>query len=205
MKIIMLKKNPAIYTCNAYLILGSWNRLEDVNTLVDVGQDGYIINEIDSISTGLGKRPVELVVFTHNHFDHAAGLKAIKEKYNPLIYAYNKFDGVDFTLTDGQVLGIGDNFFEVIHVPGHSDDSIMLYCRREKIIFSGDTSLNIRSNDATYSDKFISIIERLSRLEINVIYPGHDESIIYEAHKTIVQTYNNIRKKTELLKSESRS
>jgi glyoxylase-like metal-dependent hydrolase (beta-lactamase superfamily II) len=203
MKIIMLRKNPSLYSCNAYLILGSWNTLEDVNTLVDIGQDGYITDEIDSISTGVGKRPVELVVFTHNHFDHAAGLKAIKDKYNPLIYAFNKFDGVDYTLIDGQLLRMGDNFFEVIHIPGHSADSILLYCRREKIIFTGDTSLNISSDDATYTDDFISVIERLTKLEIEKIYPGHDDPIMLGADKIILETYKRINKKAESFRIEN--
>jgi glyoxylase-like metal-dependent hydrolase (beta-lactamase superfamily II) len=203
MKIIMLKKNPFIYSCNAYFVLGSWNRLEDVNTLVDIGQDGYIINEIDEISTGLGKRPVELVVFTHSHFDHMAGLKTIKQKYNPIIYAYTKSDGVHYTLTDGQILRMGDSYFEVIHVPGHSSDSVFLYCQKEKTIFTGDTSLNIRSDDATYEDEFITVIERLTKLEIEVIYSGHDDPITYNAGAIILQTYNNIKRQSRLRRSEN--
>jgi glyoxylase-like metal-dependent hydrolase (beta-lactamase superfamily II) len=199
MKIIMLRKNSNLYSCNAYLVLGSWNRLDDVNALVDIGQDGYIIDEIETISTGLGKRPVELVIFTHSHFDHAAGLKQIKDKYNPLVYSFNKFFGVDYTIIDGQVLRMGDNYFEVIHVPGHSDDSILLYCSKERVLFTGDTSLNIRSLDASYSDDFIAVIERLSKLKIETIYSGHDSPIIHGADSLILETYKNISKKIEAL------
>ena len=195
MKVIMLRKNPALYSCNAYLVLGSWNRLEDVNSLVDIGQDGYIADEIDTINTGVGKRPVELVVFTHNHFDHAAGLNAIKNKFNPLIYAYNKFEGVDFTLNNGQLLRMGDDYFEVIHIPGHSADSVLLYCRKEKVIFTGDTPINIYSGDATYADDFINVMGRLTKLDIERIYPGHDDPITYNAKSVILETYDNIRKK----------
>ena len=199
MKIILLRKNPALYSCNAYLVLGSWNRLEDVNSLIDIGQDGYITNEIDTINTGVGKRPVELVVFTHNHFDHSAGLKVVKNKYNPLIYAYNKFEGVDFTLNNGQLLRMGDEYFEVIHIPGHSADSVILYCRKEKVIFTGDTPINIYSNDATYADDFINVIRRLTKLDIEKIYPGHDDPITFNARSVILETYNNIRKKDRVV------
>ena len=37
MKIVPLKKRPGTYSCNSYLILGDWNRIEDVNTLIDPG------------------------------------------------------------------------------------------------------------------------------------------------------------------------
>jgi glyoxylase-like metal-dependent hydrolase (beta-lactamase superfamily II) len=201
MKIIMLRKNPSLYSCNAYLVLGSWNALEDVNTLVDIGQDGYITDQIDGISTGVGKRPVDLVIFTHNHFDHVAGLKAIKDKYNPLIYAFNKFEGIDYTLSNGQIVRMGDDYFEVIHIPGHSADSILLYCKKDKIIFTGDTSLNISSEDATYPDDFILVMERLSKLEIEKIYPGHDDPVTYGANKIILDTYKKISKKAESLRS----
>ena len=68
MKVICLKRNSMKYTCNAYLILGSWNSLQDTNTLIDVGIDASIINEIEKINTGVGKRPVEQIIITHEHF-----------------------------------------------------------------------------------------------------------------------------------------
>lgn len=104
MKVICLKRNSMKYTCNAYLILGSWNSLQDTNTLIDVGIDASIINEIEKINTGVGKRPVEQIIITHEHFDHAGGVKEVKSWCNAKIYAYKKFPGVDELLRDGQVL-----------------------------------------------------------------------------------------------------
>ena len=75
MKVTLLKKNPNIYTCNAYLVRGNWNAISDVNTLIDIGTDSYIYEELQTISTGVGKRRVEQVILTHEHFDHASGLK----------------------------------------------------------------------------------------------------------------------------------
>jgi len=42
MKVVLLNKNNTVYTSNAYLVLGNWNRLEDINTLIDVGADGQL-------------------------------------------------------------------------------------------------------------------------------------------------------------------
>ncbi len=39
MKIINLTEKSTVYTANVYFILGSWNALPDVNTLIDVGRD----------------------------------------------------------------------------------------------------------------------------------------------------------------------
>lgn len=35
MKIIPLKRNNGRYSCNPYLVLGDWNRLDDINTVID--------------------------------------------------------------------------------------------------------------------------------------------------------------------------
>jgi glyoxylase-like metal-dependent hydrolase (beta-lactamase superfamily II) len=79
MKVIPLRKRGTQYTCNVYLVLGTWNRIEDVNTLVDVGPDDFILNEIPEIPTGVGKVPVQQIVLTHNHFDHAAGMERVRK------------------------------------------------------------------------------------------------------------------------------
>ena len=187
MKVVCLKGNRLHYTCNAYLVLGSWNTLGDVNTLIDVGVDGSVIAEIEKTSTGVGKRPVEQVVITHEHFDHAGGVKEMKSWCHAKIYAYKKFPGVDEVLKDGQTLRLGDRDFEVIHTPGHSSDSICLYCKEEGTLFSGDTPLRIIAEGGSYSDGFMDALERISEYDIRTIYSGHDNPI-RERAKDIVRT-----------------
>ena len=38
MKIDNLTVKSTVYTSNAYLVRGDWNKLSDINTLVDVGK-----------------------------------------------------------------------------------------------------------------------------------------------------------------------
>lgn len=194
MKVIRLKGNSKAYCCNAYLILGSWNRLEDVNTLVDIGADGYIIDEIGRISTGVGKRPVERVVLTHGHFDHAGGLAAVIDRYNPEVYAFAKIEGVDRVVSDGQILRMGDRDFEVLHTPGHSNDSICLYCAQERTLFSGDTPLKIRTPGGSYQEVFVKSLKKLAGRKIDIIYSGHDSPVTENAGEIIRNTLANVRK-----------
>src|SRR5262245_34144721 len=42
------------------------------------------------------------------------------------------------TLVDGDVVDLGDVAFEVLHLPGHSPDSIGLFDRANGVLFSGD-------------------------------------------------------------------
>ena len=67
MRIVMLENSGQVYTSQVYLVLGDASRLEDVNTLVDVGQDEAILASVERAPTGVGKWPVEQVVLTHNH------------------------------------------------------------------------------------------------------------------------------------------
>ncbi len=187
MRIIQLKSNPKVYSCNVYLVRGDWNTLSDVNTLIDTGADGYIIDEISSISTGAGKTPVEQVVLTHEHFDHTGGLGPIKEKYNPKVYSYAIINGTSIKVHDNMELKIGDTTARILYTPGHSHDSICVYFDEGHILFSGDTTLNIRSTGGSYDRHFVEVLERLSKLKIKSIYPGHE----YPYHEGIQSMINN--------------
>jgi glyoxylase-like metal-dependent hydrolase (beta-lactamase superfamily II) len=193
MKVVCLKGNETVYSCNAYIVLGSWNALTDVNTLVDVGTDGGIMEELDVLSTGVGKRPVEQVVLTHNHFDHIGGLREIKARWNPKVYAFTRSEGVDEILHDGQILQMGDRLFEVIHTPGHSCDSISLYCEEEKVLFTGDTPVRIMSIGGSYSGEFVQALEKLNRRTINTIFPGHEGPIREKAKDMMRATLINVK------------
>lgn len=194
LKIINLTEDNGIYTSNVYMILGSHNALSDVNTLVDVGRDPNIIKKINSMSTGVGKRKIDQVILTHNHYDHAGLLPLIKEIYNPKVLAFSlSLKGIDACLKNGEILKMGDELFEVIHTPGHSHDSISLYNNHEGVLFVGDTPVIINSINDTFDEDFLNVLIQLSRKNINSIYFGHQDPIKTNAKKLI---YNSL----ELLK-----
>ena len=102
MRIVTLENSSLVYTSQVYLVLGSSSRLEDVNTLVDVGQDPAILASIERAPTGVGKWPVEQVVLTHGHSDHCALLPQVREAFHPKVFAFSpNIDGVDAVLHDG--------------------------------------------------------------------------------------------------------
>lgn len=192
MKIVKLDTNPAIYSGNSYLILGTWNKLSDVNTLVDTGSDDYIIRQIDKMNTGVGKKPLDKVILTHSHFDHVGAIKSLKKKYGAEILAIHKFDGVDRVLKEGELLLLGDNYFTVMHTPGHSSDSLCLYCKSDAVLFSGDTSIRIYKQDESYTNEYVESIRALSRLKINIVYPGHGEPITENPEKILHTSLQNM-------------
>jgi len=202
MKIINLTRESNIYTSNVYFLLGDWKAIDDVNALIDVGRDHSIIEKIKQLDTGVGKKRVEKVVLTHGHYDHASLLPSINHQFNPNACAFHAFDGVSHVLRDGQALKLADRWFEVIHTPGHTSDSICLYCEEEAVLFSGDTNLIITTTDGSYQDTYISALEKIARSNITAIYPGHGKPITLGAKRLIYMSLDNIRK-SKIYKSGS--
>ncbi len=174
MRIVMLENSGQLYTSQVYLVLGDASRLEDVNTLVDVGQDPAILASVEQAPTGVGKWPVEQVVLTHGHSDHSALLPRVREAFHPKVLAFSpNIDGVDCLLRDGDTIRMGDGDFEVIHTPGHSSDSICLYNEAEGVLFAGDSPLLIASPEETHEAGFLAALEKLCARDVRAIYFGH--------------------------------
>ena len=192
MRIIPLSRSDKTYSCNSYLILGDWNRIGDVNTIIDPGTDGFILDEIERLSTGFGKIPVAQVLLTHNHFDHAGAVQAIKERYNAKVLAFSDGVGVDALLCDGEFIKAGDDILEVLHTPGHSSDSICLYAPSEKVLFSGDTQVRVRCQGDVYAPDYVDALLKIACRDIQKIYSGHDAPITHDCQDIIIQTVCNV-------------
>ena len=62
MRVYRFPKNEQIYSSNVYLIRGDFNRLSDINTLIDTGGDDSVLEKIETINTGVGKKAVEQII-----------------------------------------------------------------------------------------------------------------------------------------------
>ncbi|CAG1000839.1 putative polyketide biosynthesis zinc-dependent hydrolase PksB [Methanosarcinales archaeon] len=195
MKIQNLSGGSTIYTSNVYLITGTWNAFNDVNTLIDVGRDPAIIEIINNASTGVGKKRIDQVILTHSHYDHANLLPRIRDIFNPQVFAFSpSLEGVDHLLKDGEVLKMGDRIFEIIYAPGHSNDSICIYCEEEQILFVGDTNIHIQCTDGSYEKRFVMALEKLRRMNVKRIYSGHGNPILNNCNEIIRTSLENVRK-----------
>ncbi len=144
-------------------------------------------------------KPV-FIVNTHGHFDHIFGNAWCKETYKCplLIHEHDlhileqgdKFAGIfgfeidrspmpDRYLKHGETLVFGNTRLEILHVPGHSPGSIVLYSAPDQLMISGDVLFNgsVGRTDLPGGDhnQLISgIREKLMVLpRETVVWPGH--------------------------------
>ena len=194
MKIKNLTAGSKCYTSYVYMVLGDWNCLDDVNTLIDVGRDQNVIRMVKDQWTGVGKKPVDQVILTHSHYDHTGLLSEIRAAFDPVVYAYSSFREADKHFKGGESIRIADRMFEIIHTPGHSNDSICIYCEQDGILFSGDTPLSIRTCNGTYKSDYVRTLEKLAAKNVKTIYSGHDPPIIGNGRKVIRASLVNVKK-----------
>lgn len=195
MKIINLTEDSQIYTSNVYLVTGTWNALDDQNTLIDVGRDPSIIEKIQNARTGVGKRKLDQVILTHSHYDHAMLIPEIKEVFSPRTYAFSQSQkNIDIILRGQETLRIGDRLFEVIHTPGHTQDSICLYCEEDGVLFVGDTPVIIRVPGSTYDEGFVQAMLYIATKDVREIYFGHGRPMLEYCNSAIQNSIANLRK-----------
>jgi glyoxylase-like metal-dependent hydrolase (beta-lactamase superfamily II) len=193
MRVFKVELNSLRYTCNSYLILGDWNRISDLNTLIDPGADEAIIDVIAKMPTGCGKVPVEQIILTHNHFDHAAVVSQVKNYFGARVLAFADSEHVDEKFSDGQRVRLGDSWGEVLHTPGHSSDSVCIHCSRERILFSGDVQIRNYSKDGAYGIEHYHTLKKLSQKKVSTINSGHDTPLVGLCDEAILRSLQVVR------------
>ena len=118
--------------------------------------------------------------------------QGIIDNFHPKVFAFRLEDGVDQSIADGTWLRLGDKDFRVLHTPGHSEDSICLFCPETGALFSGDTLYRISDAEGSYPGCYVRSLERLRDLNAKVIYPGHGEPILDGIRAFIDETIENV-------------
>ena len=193
MEILNLAEGAKTYTSNAWFLVGSWKAIGDLSTLVDTGRDPIVLKKLETAPKGVGQPQIQQVVLTHCHYDHIELLPQIRTLYKPKVYGFSKNCHANVQLKNGDLLHLADREFEVIHIPGHSQDSICLYCEQDRVIFTGDTPIIINSNDSMYDDKFMHAFANIASRPINLIYPGHGPPLVNKNGRLIRDSLTKLR------------
>jgi glyoxylase-like metal-dependent hydrolase (beta-lactamase superfamily II) len=169
----VLAPNPGVMTgpgTNTYLV-----GIDEV-AVIDPGIDDA--GHLEAI-VGCGGDRIRWILCTHTHLDHWPGAAALASRTGAAVLAFDARDGleVDAALTDGEQIEGSEFRLTVVHTPGHASNHLCYLLEEERLLFSGDHVMNgstvvIRPPDgdmATYLEQ----LERLKRLRLKAIAPGH--------------------------------
>ena len=143
------------------------------NIIIDTGSRwnrGELLKFLNDLK--IKPEEIEIVVLTHNHFDHTGNFSVFK---NAKIYGSKK-DFPKEKIIDIKKLKIKG--MKLIEVPGHSRGGICLWFPKEKILFSGDTLFEkgiIGRTDIPGSNAsdMRESLQKLTRLDFKTLCPGH--------------------------------
>ncbi len=190
---------------NCYIIQDE--KSKETMVIDPAGDVDKIIEMLDILQAKL-----KYIYLTHCHGDHIGGVEELKQRcggqvvtqrlaaenllninINLTSYIGNKGITVetDARVDDKDLLHLGDLEFEVIHTPGHTSGGSCLYCKSEKLLFSGDTLFrgtwgrtDVPTGD--FEAVISSIMQKLMFLpDDTIVYPGHGKSTMIREEKPI--------------------
>jgi glyoxylase-like metal-dependent hydrolase (beta-lactamase superfamily II) len=95
-------------------------------------------------------------------------------------------------LWDGDIVDLGDRYFEVIHTPGHSPGGIALWEAATGILFAGDIVYDgelIEGTTPLEHWQYQHSMERLLALPVRMVHAGHFPSYDGARHQHIIRTW----------------
>jgi cyclase len=146
---------------------------------------------------------VRYVILTHYHADHAYGAylfpqadliaharcqALLKEIGFPTLEAAQaeepeleevKIRLPDITFEDGEVgLRLGGRLMRLIHSPGHTPDTVMVYVEDDRVLFATDVVLPVPSVVDGDVDALRASLRKVAELPIENMVQGHGEIIL---------------------------
>lgn len=141
---------------------------------------------------------------THLHLDHCFGNIFIEQQFGLKTKAHKKDEKLLLTIEshsrnfginyhdgipevgefieEGKTIEFGASTLKALHVPGHSEGSLVYYAEKDELLFSGDVLFqgSIGRTDlpgGNYAQLIEGIQKKLLTLKDNtVVYPGHGPS-----------------------------
>jgi glyoxylase-like metal-dependent hydrolase (beta-lactamase superfamily II) len=147
------------------------------------------------------------ILLTHGHFDHAAGVSFLRDKYRcecwihpddekelsqvyelAQIYGMkvNHGFGSDHFFYEGTELSFGKIRMKVLHLPGHTRGSVALFESQNNYLFAGDTLMkgSLGFSNSGYKELMIHLKHKIYPLpDKTIVFCGHGASTTIEEEK----------------------
>ena len=171
--------------------------VSDVNTWI-VGDNEEVIvvdpgTDAAAVLAKVGDREVIAVICTHGHAGHVRAARAVARRDEAPValhpadrLSWREVHGKEdpeIEMEDGGVFEVADVALEVIHAPGHSAGSVLIYCEDLAAVMCGDVLAAdglVTSEDgfSNFASQISSIGERVLTLPKKTrVLPGHGEEL----------------------------
>ena len=143
-----------------------------IPTLIDAGVGAQ--EHLDAIAAALGGAPLVLVLITHGHVDHVAGIPALRARW-PRV-EIRRFGTGERPLVPDERIPAGDGECTVLYTPGHSPDHCCFV--RENEFFCGDLvriggTVVIPASRGGDLDVYLKSLRRVRDLHPARLLPAH--------------------------------
>jgi glyoxylase-like metal-dependent hydrolase (beta-lactamase superfamily II) len=98
----------------------------------------------------------------------------------------------DIILEEGEMaLCLGEKQVQIMHSPGHTPDSLMLYVPDDRVLFAADTVLPVPSIVDGDIDKLRTSLRRVLELPVENLVQGHGEIVLRGEVQSVIQASLN--------------
>jgi glyoxylase-like metal-dependent hydrolase (beta-lactamase superfamily II) len=149
----------------------------------------------DAILRQVEPGEVKAVLVTHTHEDHAPLANPLGRELDVPALGHAPGPGFDpdERVDEGRALKVGDVELRVVHTPGHSDDHLCFLV--DRVLFTGDHIMGGSSVMVDRMAPYLESLERVRRLDLERLYPGHGEVI--DDPETVIDWYLAHRRQRE--------
>ncbi|MET0235325.1 MAG: MBL fold metallo-hydrolase [Kibdelosporangium sp.] len=164
---VLLEDNPSPMT------------LDGTNTWIlrAPGADGCVVvdpgyNDVPHLTRVADCGPVELILVTHHHPDHVDGAPWLAERTGAPIRAFDATLCRDAEpLAHAETVTAAGLDLQVLHTPGHTDDSICL--QLEDAVLTGDSILGRGTTVISSLGHYLDTLRLMVTIPDAIVLPGH--------------------------------
>ncbi|TFJ95504.1 ubiquitin-conjugating enzyme E2 2 [Platysternon megacephalum] len=144
-------------------------------------------HDVEPIMDLVGSRQVKAIIVTHAHPDHVNAAEELRRRTGAPLYLHpadaalwsQTCEGLwDEDLADGQQLMVAGAELRILHTPGHTPGSCMVYVPEQRELFSGDTLFPGGPGKTNSEGDFAQIMSSLDDIfgaldDDVIVHPGH--------------------------------
>jgi glyoxylase-like metal-dependent hydrolase (beta-lactamase superfamily II) len=168
---------------------GNWTWLVPgrVPTLIDAGTGDP--RHLAAVDAALAGRPLQQVLVTHAHPDHAGGAPALAARFPHSRWLKMPWPERDtrwpvpwVPIADGDIIEAGDTAVVAVHTPGHAPDHLCFWHEGTRTLFVGDlaakgTTVYIPPSLGGDLAAYLASLERVRALKPHRLLPAHGPTI----------------------------